>query len=191
MSDALRSYPDKLEVKPLARPPSATVSVPGSKSITNRALVMAALACRRGECLLTNVLRSEDTSMMTAALRSLGFQVESGDESSTTMRVNSPRRDAVIPNARAELFVGNSGTTMRFLTVMVALGQGRYRLDGIPRMRERPIEDLLHALRQLGVNACSELKNGCPPVMIEAQGLRGGSVRINSDVSSQFLSGLL
>src|SRR5262249_32754838 len=80
---------------------------------------------------------------------------------------------------------------MRFLTAMVSLGRGRYRLDGIARMRERPVEDLLAALRQLGVNAYSETGNGCPPVIVETTGLQGGKVRIRGDVSSQFLSALL
>src|SRR5277367_1397009 len=80
---------------------------------------------------------------------------------------------------------------MRFLTALVSLGHGRYRLDGIPRMRERPIEDLLCALRQLGVRAFSEAGNGCPPVIVESQGLKGGNVRIRGDISSQFLSALL
>src|SRR5262249_41137215 len=91
----------------------------------------------------------------------------------------------------ADLFVGNSGTTMRFLAAMVSLGQGSYRLDGIPRMRERPIEDLLGALRQLGVDARSELGNGCPPVVIRSNGLAGGLAVVRGDLSSQFLSGLL
>src|SRR5205807_4654489 len=97
----------------------------------------------------------------------------------------------IIPAAAADLFVANSGTSMRFLTALVSLGQGRYRIDGISRMRERPIEDLLAALRQLGVRASSEQQNGYPPVIIEADGLRGGAVRIKGDVSSQFLSALL
>src|SRR6202043_1619668 len=98
---------------------------------------------------------------------------------------------APIPSPSAALFVGNSGTTMRFLTAMVCLGHGRYRLDGVPRMRERPIEDLLAALRQLGAHARAERGNGCPPVVIEANGLPGGTVRVKGDVSSQFLSALL
>src|SRR5262249_226966 len=91
----------------------------------------------------------------------------------------------------ADLFVANSGTTMRFLTAMLSLGRGRFRVDGVPRMRERPIADLLDALQQLGVDAYSEKQNGCPPVIVEANGLHGGKVRIKGDVSSQFLSGLL
>jgi 3-phosphoshikimate 1-carboxyvinyltransferase len=96
-----------------------------------------------------------------------------------------------IPAAKADLFVGNSGTTMRFLTALVSLGHGLYRLDGVARMRERPIEDLLAALRQLGVKAYSERNNGYPPVLVEADGLKGGTAGIRGDVSSQFLSGLL
>src|SRR5262249_20055623 len=88
-------------------------------------------------------------------------------------------------------FVANSGTTIRFLTAMVALGEGTFRLDGIPRMRERPIRDLLDALQQLGVDARSEFGNGCPPVVVNANGLRGGHVRMKADLSSQFLSGLM
>src|SRR5262249_53094463 len=96
-----------------------------------------------------------------------------------------------IPVEAADLFVANSGTSMRFLTALVALGKGRYRLDGVSRMRERPIEDLLAALRQLGVQAYSERQNGYPPVAIESQGLKGGRARIRGNISSQFLSALL
>src|SRR5207249_773941 len=96
-----------------------------------------------------------------------------------------------IPAAQADLFVANSGTTMRFLTAMVSLGRGRYRLDGVTRMRERPVDDLLAALRSLGVTAASERGDGFPPVIIETSGLRGGHVRVKGSLSSQFLSGLL
>ncbi|HMF12619.1 MAG TPA: 3-phosphoshikimate 1-carboxyvinyltransferase, partial [Gemmataceae bacterium] len=96
-----------------------------------------------------------------------------------------------IPVTHAELFVGNSGTTMRFLSAVVSLGRGRFRLDGVPRMRERPIADLLDAFQQIGVKAYSENHDGCPPVVVQAQGLPGGTVRIKGNVSSQFLSGLL
>jgi 3-phosphoshikimate 1-carboxyvinyltransferase len=91
----------------------------------------------------------------------------------------------------ADLFVGNSGTSMRFLTALVSLGHGRFRIDGVARMRERPIEDLLAALRQLGVKAYSEKGNGCPPVIVESKGLNGGHAEVKSDLSSQFLSALL
>ncbi|MDY3558944.1 3-phosphoshikimate 1-carboxyvinyltransferase [Gemmata sp. JC673] len=183
------TYPAELEIQPLARSVSATVTVPGSKSITNRALVLAALARGDAPCELRGVLRSEDTEVMLGALAQLGYSVHE-DWATNTVRVTNPTPRA-IPADRADLFVANSGTSMRFLAAMVSLGAGRYRLDGIPRMRERPIEDLLSALRALGVNATSESGNGCPPVVIEANGLRTGPVHIKVAKSSQFLSALM
>jgi 3-phosphoshikimate 1-carboxyvinyltransferase len=179
-----------LEITPLSKPPKATISVPGSKSITNRALVLAALRAKGFAYAIRGALRSEDTEIMIDCLRGLGFRVLT-DWQDGVVSVTSRPEERTIPAAEADLFVGNSGTTMRFLTAMVSLGEGRYRLDGVPRMRERPIEDLLGALRQLGVKAYSEKHNGCPPVIVEAQGLDGGRVRIKGDISSQFLSGLL
>ncbi len=96
-----------------------------------------------------------------------------------------------LPAGEHELFAANSGTTMRFLVAMLALGRGTYRIDGTARMRERPIEDLLQALRQLGAEARSERANGCPPVVVRGRGLRGGRAVVAGDISSQFLSGLL
>lgn len=184
------SFPSRLPIVPLGRPPRAIVSVPGSKSITNRALVLAALTAKGDSQTIRGALRSEDTEVMIECLRALGFRVfTEWDEPAISVRSGSD--EPLIPAAEANLFVGNSGTTMRFLTAMVSLGQGHYRLDGVSRMRERPIEDLLIALRILGVNARSENSNGCPPVIIESKGLQGGQVRIRGDVSSQFLSGLL
>jgi 3-phosphoshikimate 1-carboxyvinyltransferase len=183
------SYPETYEVIPLDKPPARSVRVPGSKSITNRALVLAALASRQGGCRLEGALRSEDTEVMVAALQQLGFRVQ--PESSSDRLIVDLNTGAVIPANSAELFVANSGTTMRFLAAMLALGHGRYRLDGVARMRERPIEDLLVALRQLGVKADSEAGTGCPPVLIDAQGLAGGRVAMRGDTSSQFLSALL
>src|SRR5688572_14445499 len=184
---------DHLEIKPLDKPPHATIRVPGSKSITNRALVLAALAGRGRGCEVREILRSEDTEVMLEALRGLGFQVDLSQLANGTWaaRIGSSANDPVIPATSADLFVANSGTTMRFLTAMVCLGHGRYRLDGVPRMRERPIHDLLDALEQLGVQAGTEFANGCPPVWVQADGLNGGHARIKADVSSQFLSGLL
>ncbi len=186
------AYPDKLAIEPLTGPVEASIRVPGSKSITNRALIIAALASHDGECELTNVLRSEDTEVMVAALRSLGFCVYP-DWSASVIGLLPPKSggERIIPAESADLFVANSGTSMRFLTALVALGHGEYRLDGVTRMRERPLDDLLSALRQLGVDARSENANGRPPVVIRANGLSGGEVTIRGDVSSQFLSGLL
>lgn len=166
------------------------IRVPGSKSITNRALILAALTARGHACELRNALRSDDTEILIEALRTLGFRVLTDWQDGivcVTSQVHEPR----IPNPEADLFVGNSGTSMRFLTALVAVGQGRYRLHGVPRMHERPIADLLDGLRHLGVNAFSEAGNGCPPVVVQSQGLRGGSVHIKGNVSSQFLSALL
>lgn len=187
------TYPAELEIPPLAKPPSATVTVPGSKSITNRALVLAALTKMDVPLRLTGALRSEDTEVMVAALRQLGFAVEPYWDDPEPSVLFPFQERATIPAKSAELFVANSGTTMRFLTAMVAAGEGRYRLDGIPRMRERPIQDLLDALNQLrGVRAYSEAGNGCPPVVIEAKGVSGGQrITVRAGVSSQFLSGLL
>src|SRR5690348_1458162 len=185
MSESATPYPETLEIRPLGRPPSAAVEVPGSKSITNRALVLAALlAARGGVHELRGALRSEDTEVMIEALRALGFRVLT-EWPEAAVFVSAPAGYSLIPGRRADLFVANSGTTMRFLTAMVSLGHGHFRLDGVPRMRERPIQDLLDALNQLGVAAASEAGNGCPPVVIKADGLPGGAVRMKGDVSSQ------
>jgi len=130
------------------------VTVPGSKSITNRALVLAALSPR---CALSGALRSEDTEVMIACLRELGWDVRE-DWDRDVIEVSQNSEDATVDLDKfrhADLFVGNSGTTIRFLTAMLALGGGTYRLDGVRRMRERPIADLLDALSQLGVDARS------------------------------------
>jgi 3-phosphoshikimate 1-carboxyvinyltransferase len=183
---------DRLEIMPLTKPPQTTVRVPGSKSITNRALVLAALTAKGRDCVLRGALRSEDTEVMIACLQRLGFEVkDGGEQQGPSIVLFSEKGPYLIPAQEADLFVANSGTTMRFLTAMLSLGQGCYRLDGVPRMRERPIEDLLQALRQLGVQAQSEYGNGRPPVIVRANGLKGGHVRIKANISSQFLSGLL
>lgn len=183
-----RRYPETLEIAPLQEPPTASVRVPGSKSLTNRALILAALA-QPGPTELTGVLRSEDTEIMVAALQELGFEVEAFWQQRRVHVKPDPNR--IIPRTEADLFVGNSGTSMRFLTALVALGQGTYRLDGVARMRERPIEDLLVALQQLNVQARSEGADGFPPVLIHGSGLEGGLARIRGNLSSQFLSGLM
>ncbi len=125
---------------------------------------------------------------MIAALGQLGIAIDVADEGQTLHVAGCAGK---LPAAAADLYVANSGTTIRFLTALVALGHGRYRLDGTSRMRERPIQDLCQALAQLGVRATCESPGGCPPVVIEADGLRGGRATVRSDVSSQFLSGLL
>ncbi|CAN5644146.1 3-phosphoshikimate 1-carboxyvinyltransferase [soil metagenome] len=177
----------ELTLTPLKAPPAdVRVRVPGSKSLTNRALIVASLA--NGKSLLTGALDSEDTRVMVDSLQKLGINVHHDPAASTIEVTGCGGR---IPSKEAELFVANSGTTLRFLTSMVALGKGTYRLDGSPRMRERPVADLLLALNRLGARARSDLGTGCPPVTVQAEGLEGGMADVSGDVSSQFLSGLL
>jgi 3-phosphoshikimate 1-carboxyvinyltransferase len=190
MTDWTSQLPETLTIEPLSRPPLATVRVPGSKSITNRALILAALSHPAKGSELRGVLQSEDTEVLIDALRMLDIRVRTAWPDDV-VHVRRAVFGRVIPAEAADLFVANSGTSMRFLTALVSLGQGRYRIDGVTRMRERPIEDLLAALRQLGVRASSEQRDGYPPVVIEANGLNGGRVQIKGDVSSQFLSALL
>jgi 3-phosphoshikimate 1-carboxyvinyltransferase len=176
---------DAIEIQPTG-PLDASLRPPGSKSITNRALVCAALA--DGQSTLTGALDSEDTQVMIEGLRLLGLRIEH-DLPAATIRIAGCAGQ--LPASEASLFVGNSGTTVRFLTAMATLGHGTYRLDGTPRMRERPIQDLLDALEQLGANATSELGSGCPPVVVRAAGLPGGRAKVTGSISSQYLSGLL
>jgi len=176
---------DSIEIQPCG-PIRGAIRPPGSKSITNRALVCAALA--DGQSTLAGALDSDDTRVMIEALGRLGLSVEH-DREARTVRVAGC--GGAIPAAEADLYVANSGTTVRFLTAMVALGHGTFRLDGTPRMRQRPIGDLLHALEQLGTDAASAAGSDCPPVVVRASGLPGGRATVAGDISSQYLSGLL
>jgi 3-phosphoshikimate 1-carboxyvinyltransferase len=180
------AYPDAIELEPVTRPIDTVARIPGSKSITNRALLAAALA--HGESELTGALHSDDTRYMAGALNDLGVEVESDEPGE---RFHVVGGGGTFPAARADLFVGNSGTTMRFLTAALPLGHGRYRIDGVPRMRQRPIAPLLSALNDLGADAISEAGTGCPPVVVNASGLRGGRTRMAGDQSSQYFTGLL
>ena len=177
---------ESLEISPVAGPIHGRIRPPGSKSITNRALVCAALA--DGDSTLTGALDSEDTRVMIDSLGRLGIEVQSSD-AGRTLVVHGAGGE--LPALEADLFCANSGTTIRFLTALASLGHGSFRLDGVERMRERPIGDLLEALKQLGAVALSENGNGCPPVVVHANGLPGGTAKIRGDISSQFLSGLL
>jgi 3-phosphoshikimate 1-carboxyvinyltransferase len=172
------------QVIPIDHPLHASVRIPGSKSLTNRAMLIASLA--NGTTRLTNALFSDDSRYFAEALQTLGFDIQL-DEVNHQMTVAGLGGN--IPSAKAELFIGNAGTAARFLTAFLALGHGNYILDGDSRMRERPIGDLVDALHQLGVEL--ETTNGCPPVEIFARGLPGGKTRIAGDISSQFLSALL
>jgi 3-phosphoshikimate 1-carboxyvinyltransferase len=177
---------DPLPIRPLDRPPDAVIEVPGSKSYTNRALPLAALA--EGKSTVRGALFSDDTARMADSLRRLGLRVEEHPEACTFEVWGQGGR---IPAAEAELFVGNSGTTARSLTALLALGRGRYVLDGVPRMRERPIQPLLEALSALGVRATSLRGTGCPPVEIVTEGLQGGEVTMAGAQSSQYFTALL
>lgn len=173
-----------MHITPIPHPLNATVRVPGSKSLTNRALLIAALA--NGTTRLTNALFSDDSCYFAKALQTLGFDVQL-DEPNSEMMVTG--QGGHIPAKEAELFIGNAGTAARFLSAFLTLGNGEYILDGDARMRERPIQDLIDALNQLGVEL--EAKNNCPPVEIFAKGLSGGKTNIAGNISSQFLSALL
>lgn len=163
-----------------------TVSVPGSKSITNRALLLAALA--HGTTILRNALFCDDTDRMVDCLRHLGVNLIT-DLQAETITVTGLGKPFDV--ASAELFVGNSGTTARFITPAIAAGNGVVTLDGVARMRERPMQDLIDAVTQLGGNVTSVNGTGCPPLQIRANGLSGGCSTIRANISSQFLSGLL
>ncbi len=173
-------------ITPAPGPVTGSVRPPGSKSLTNRALAVAALA--DGKTTIEAAGFSDDTRVMAEALRALGIEVET-DEPARRLRVAGC--GGRVPEGPKDLNTGDSGTATRFLVALVAAGRGRYRIDGSERMRERPIQDLLDALGALGVEAKSEAATGCPPVVVESEGLKGGTVEVRGATSSQFLSGLL
>src|SRR5437762_8260573 len=166
-----------VRLDPVTQPFAATFSPPGSKSLTNRALVLSALA--DGICDLANVLFADDTLVMLEGLTKLGFHLII-DHDARSVRVHG--RGGHIDRNQADLFCGNSGTTIRFLTALCSLGTGQFTLDGVPRMRQRPIGALAGMLKNLGVRV--ETAEGFPPVHIDAHGLPGGFVRHGSEVSS-------
>jgi 3-phosphoshikimate 1-carboxyvinyltransferase len=168
---------------------SGRLRLPGSKSISNRTLLLAALA--RGDTTLDGLLESDDTRVMRNALAALGVKIES---------LPTPQRAKVhglgpahgFPVKRAELFMGNSGTSARSLAGVLAMSDGHYRLTGVPRMHERPIGDLVDALRPVGARIEYLGKSGFPPLAIAPRDrLSAGTIHIRGDVSSQFLSGVL
>lgn len=176
-----------IEIQPICKPLDATVEVPGSKSYTNRALLVAAMST--GVSTLTGALFSDDTHYMSASLRKLGVHIDADEKRSTfEVRGNSGN----IPVSGADLYIGNSGTTSRSLTAYVSLGHGKFVIDGDePMRRGRPISDLLDALTQIGVSARSQFDNEHLPVIVEADGLEGGRTRLDVSKSSQFLTALL
>lgn len=169
---------------PAAYTLEATVTVPGSKSITQRAVVAAALA--KGQSRLVNPLESEDTELLRNALMSVGIPIlcERG------CWIVEGKEGAILP-ASGDLYLGNNGTGIRFLASVVALGSGRYVLTGTRRMAERPVEPLLQSLNLWGAEARSKEGTGCPPIEILAHGLTGGETLLSAQKSSQFLSSLL
>jgi 3-phosphoshikimate 1-carboxyvinyltransferase len=181
-------FPDRLTLQPIARF-SGTLVLPGSKSLSNRILLLSALA--EGETEVTRVLDSEDTEVMLAALRRLGIAIR-GVPGQGSLWVRGAAGPLHAEGSEPlELFLGNAGTAMRPLTAVLAAGRGTFVLKGVARMHERPIGDLLTGLRQLGARiACLE-REGYPPLSIEAAGLPGGTARISGATSSQFLSALL
>ena len=172
-----------LAIPPLSRPPELVWQVPGSKSITNRALVLAALA--DGTSRLEGVLFSDDTRHMQNALRALGIEIEQPD--ATTLLVHGGRARLRAPEQ--PLFVGNSGTTVRFLAALCCLVDGSVTLQGDEAMARRPIEDLVDGLRQLGVRV--DCASGCPPLTVHGGRLSGGSLVMRGDRSSQYFSAVL
>lgn len=167
-----------------------TIRPPGSKSLTNRALLCAAFA--NGHSRLTGALRSDDTEVMVDALREIGIGVvESGAGSVIDIR-GMGRDHFRSRDSHFDLFIGNSGTTIRFLTAALSALGGNFRLHGVPRMHQRPIGDLVDALQPIcdGSVTC-ESPGGCPPVRIQTRGWTGESVKVAGSVSSQYLSGLM
>jgi 3-phosphoshikimate 1-carboxyvinyltransferase len=188
------SLPDLIEIVPLAQPVRAEITVPGSKSITNRALVLAALA--DGETTLTGALWSEDTQVMVECLQELGFMVnvtpdahEFCNRTITVYGLGGKVPRGGTAEQPMELFVGNAGTAARFLTAMVCLGEGVYRLNGVPRMHERPQAALFLALRQLGYKL--HAPHDRLPVIIDGGGPRRAACRVSIEESSQFASALI
>ncbi len=179
-------YPDVIAVPPIQRPFQASATPPGSKSITNRVLPLAALAA--GESTLRGVLLAEDTQHMMTALRQLGFSLQL-DAAAKTVRIRG--ESGKIPAANGALFCGNSGTTLRFLTAILAASPGRYQLDGVERMRQRPIAELVEAIGALGGEVRYLRQAGYPPVETAGRVWRGGSCRFTSAPSSQYISALL
>ena len=195
------------KITPITHPLNASVRVPGSKSLTNRALLIAALA--EGKTTLSNALFSDDSRYFANALKELGFRVELNE---TRAEMSVWGQGGKIPAKNAELFIGNAGTAARFLTAFLTLGEGEYILNGDKRMRERPIGDLVNALNQLGATITPPrsdnfsrparkpkglkplLQGGgqiYPPLKIISSGLSGGKTQLAGNISSQYLSALL
>jgi 3-phosphoshikimate 1-carboxyvinyltransferase len=188
------ALPELIEIVPLDKPVRAEITVPGSKSITNRALVLAALS--EGETILQGALWSEDTQVMADCLQDLGFRVNVADdpqEPCNRVITVYGKAGQVTPGGTAErpldLFIRNAGTAARFLAALVCLGEGVYRLHGVPRMHERPQAALFQALRELGYRV--ESPNNRLPALIHGSGACEAKCEVSIGESSQFASALL
>lgn len=171
---------------PAAHQAHGTITLPGSKSISNRTLLLAALA--EGKTVIRDLLASDDTARMLEALTALGIQLENIGENAWQVTGCGGR----FPNKQADLFLGNAGTAFRPLTAALAFSKGEYHLHGIPRMHERPIGDLVDALKQAGARVAYLANEGYPPLQISPAQLDVSQpIKIRGDVSSQFLTALL
>ena len=178
------AWPAAITVDPINRA-SGAVRLPGSKSISNRALLLSSLS--DSETALIDLLEADDARVMIDSLTRLGIRMHRSEAELHVRGCNGR-----FPVREASLFLGNSGTAFRSLTAALAFSGGRYELDGVARMRERPIGDLIDALNSMGARVRSTGLPGFPPLLIEpADRLSTDRVSIKADVSSQFLSGLL
>lgn len=177
---------DSITISTVAGTVNASVRPPGSKSITNRALICAALA--GGTSVLHGALDSDDTRVMIDSLKKLGVGIDADFERG---RLTVTGRAGRFDRPTDDLFIGNSGTTVRFLTAALAFAGGRYRLTGVDRMHQRPIGPLVDAINGIGGNVAAQSPNQCPPVVIDGPPIAGGSVAVSGNISSQYLSGLL
>ena len=161
---------------------NAVIEAPSSKSYTQRALIIAALA--DGKSVIKSPLFSDDTNYMISALRQFGIRIEKKEDNIVVHGTNGK-----LKKTKNKIFVGNAGTTMRFITTFASLSEGESKITGDKRMQQRPIKDLLDALHQLGVR--SESNNGFPPIKMYGSSFNGGNIKLKGDISSQYLSSIL
>lgn len=171
-------------------PVSGSIRPPGSKSLTNRALICAAFSDKVSS--ITGALRSEDTEVMIEAMRSIGVEIEVS-EGGRKLSVDTRKRKSLSKDSDCKsLYIANSGTTIRFLTAALSAAGGHYQLHGVPRMHQRPISDLVDAIAPVQQGTITaESENGCPPVLIQSDGWTSGKIEVAGSVSSQYLSGLM
>ena len=169
---------------------NGSIKLPGSKSITNRVLLMSALA--KGTCKIIEPLQSEDTDQMINALISLGISITNNNDYDSVRYIEIKGSNQDFPNKNTKLFLGNSGTSFRPLTAVLAMMKGDYYLSGIDRMHERPIKDLVDSLLQMGLNVKYEKDHGYPPISIKSSKIVFTKpIQIKGDISSQYLTSLL